>query len=167
MKRTIILFTAILLSTIYYGCSNDDNKVNEQAQYEVVINGSLQTNTCDITTNSYAVQVEYLSDMEIINTDLWTGTQQENASGSTLLSGDVIGVRIRLTNFNPDDVASGRGTGFDDIHIKIIDTESNEALLDQDRNEYLVICTDVIYEVLYLYNTDTGQLTPTLQYHNF
>jgi hypothetical protein len=171
MRR--ILFMMLIASVFTISCSDDDsnNTANpnnpEQAQYNLTLTGSLQTNTCDIATNSYAVKIEYLSESEVSDTDEWSGTVQQNTSGSATLSGDIIGVRIKLTNFNANNADSGRGTGFNDIHLKITDEETNAVLLDQDRNEYLLLCTDAYYEVLYLYNTSSGQLTPTVQSHGF
>lgn len=164
--RKIMFFLMLSASLSTVSCSDDDSNT-EQQQYEVTLTGVLKTDYCDISTNSYEVKVEYLSGSEINDTDTWTGGVQNNAIGNSTLSGNIIGIRVKLTNFNPDNLNSGRGTGFDNIHIKITDAESDEVLLDQNRNEYLVICTDVIYEILYLYDTSTRQLTSTQQYHNF
>lgn len=166
----LLLMLIASLSTV--SCSDDNNTATdinnpEQPEYNFTLTGSLQTNTCDVSTNSYAVKVEYLSGSEISDTDTWTGTTQGNVSGDAILSGDVIGVRIKLTNFNINNSSSGRGTGFNNIHLKIINTTTNEVLLDQNRNEYLLICTDAYYEVLYLYDTSTGILSPTVQSHGF
>lgn len=174
MKKVIFLVTMLLgVALISLSCNSDDSNettnpnIPGQPQFNVSLTGELKTDYCDISTNSYAVQIEYLSGSEVSHTDGWNGTVQENVVGDATLTGDIIGARVRLTNFNPSNANSGRGTGFDDIHLKIVNVDTNEVLLDQDRNEYLVICTDVIYEILYLYNTSNGELTTTAQYHNF
>lgn len=171
MKK-IMLLLMLTASLFTVSCTDNNNTATdtnnpEQPEYNFTLTGSLQTNTCDISTNSYAVRVEYLSGSEITDTDTWNGTVQENILGDAVLSGNVIGVRIKLTNFNINNSSSGRGTGFNNIHLKITNTTTNEVLLDQNRNEYLLICTDAYYEVLYLYDTSTGVLTPTVQSHGF
>lgn len=170
MKKTII---ALALLSLLSSCNSDNDTppvntpIEEIQEFNITLSGTLQTNTCDVTTNSYSVRAEYISDDNVIDSELWTGDVEQNVTDSVLTIGDVIGVKVRLTNFNAQDVESGRGTGIKNIQIKITDVNTNELLIDKKIQQSLLICTDVYYELVLLYNTQTGSFISDIETHAF
>jgi hypothetical protein len=139
----------------------------QDTSFKVEVGGILKTNLCDITTNSYSVKLEYLSDTSTINTQNFNGNTQQTISNNYTLTGNVIGIRVKLLNFNSTNAASGRGTGFADLTFKITGMQTNEVVYNNINLSDLLICTDATYEALLLYNTSTGAFTQTYQTHGF
>lgn len=152
-----ILFAFIV--GLIMSCSSSDSNSNPVTHYKVQISGTLKTTTCDVTTNSYDIKLEYLSDGNVVDTQQWNGNTEQSVTDFTTTLGNVIGARVKLMNFNSTDQSIGRGTGFNNIHIKIINADTNQVLIDQDSSIHLFICTDCVYQADYLYNTANGTLS--------
>lgn len=135
--------------------------------YKVEVGGILKTNSCGTSTNSYSVKMEYLSDDNIKSSLNFNGSAQETILKNENLSGKIIGVRIKLLNFNSADSAIGSSTGIANLSLKIIGNQSNETLFSNANLGSLFICHDTIYEALFLYNTKDGTFTPTYKSHGF
>ncbi|MFB3389489.1 DUF5004 domain-containing protein [Flavobacterium sp. LAR06] len=135
--------------------------------YKVEVGGILKTNSCGASTNSYSVKMEYLSDDNIKSSLNFNGSAKETILKNENLSGKIIGVHIKLLNFNSADSASGSSTGIANLSLKIIGNQSNETLFSNSNLGSLFICHDTIYEALFLYNTKDGTFTPTFKSHGF
>jgi type 1 fimbria pilin len=158
--KNIKPFILTLLMSIAVACSSNDSDSNTTTNYNLQVTGILKTNTCDITTNSYSVKLEYLSDGDILNPQQWNGNTEQIVNENSTISGSIVGVRIKLMNFNSTNQNIGRGTGLRNIHIKITNADTNEILIDQDSSSDLFICTDSVYQADFLYNTTNGTFNP-------
>ncbi len=130
--------------------------------YKVEVGGILKTNSCGASTNSYSVKMDNIKSSLNFN-----GSVQETILKNENLSGKIIGVHIKLLNFNSADAASGSSTGIANLSLKIIGNQSNETLFGNANLGSLFICHDTIYEALFLYNTKDGTFTPTFKSHGF
>ena len=159
--------TGVTGEEAYEGNYYREGSTIQDTSFKVEVGGILKNNTCDITTNSYSVRVEYLTNSNVINSLNFNGSSQQNFLNNQTLSGNTIGVKVKLLNFNPNLASSGRGTGVSNLSIKITGNQTNEVVYSNTNLESLYICTDTIYEALLLYNTTTGTFTPTYQMHSF
>jgi hypothetical protein len=135
--------------------------------YKVEVGGTLKTNACNVSSNSYSIKVEYLSDDHVKSSLSFSGSTQEAILKNENLSGKIIGVRIKLLNFNPANSGSGRSTGISNLNLKITGNQSSEILYSNSNLGSLFICQDSVYEALFLYNTFDGTFTPTFKSYGF
>lgn len=150
--------------TIY---EKKSNTTTINTSYKVEVGGMLKTNSCDVSNNPYSIKVEYLSDDNIKSSLNFNGSTQETILKNESLSGKIIGVRIKLLNFNQSNSATGRGTGISNLNLKITGNQSNEILYSNSNLGSLFICQDSTYEALFLYNTLDGTFVPTFKSHGF
>lgn len=159
--------TGVVGQEAYEGDYFREGSTLQDTSFKVEVGGILKTNMCDITTNSYSVKLEYISDASTINTQNFNSNTQQTISNNYTLTGNVIGIRVKLLNFNSTNAASGRGTGFKDLTFKITGIQTDDVVYNNINLSDLFICTDATYEALLLYNTSTGAFTQTYQTHGF
>lgn len=159
--------TGVAGEEAYEGDYFREGSTLQDTSFKVEVGGILKTNMCDITTNSYSVKLDYISDALTMNTQNFNGNSQQSVSNNFTLTGNIIGIRVKLLNFNSSNAASGRGTGFADLTFKVTGLQTNEVVYNNINLQNLFICTDVVYEALLLYNTSTGVFTQTYQTHGF
>ena len=74
------------------------------------------------------------------------------------LTGDVIGVRIKLAEYDPNNLNASKGDGFGNINFKVTNNLSNSVINDIDLTAYLVSCTDIVYALEIFFHTETGEI---------
>jgi hypothetical protein len=131
----------------------------EDTTFKVEVSGKFRTNWCEATGNTAKVTFNFLQD----NTVFATQTEQSNTMQTITLNrdltGDIIGVRLKLTDFNSNNLNAALGDGFEEIRIKITGNQTQEVLIDTNPSAWLVSCSDICHEVVLLYNTSTQQLS--------
>lgn len=127
--------------------------------FKVELTGNCQTNWCNATGNTAKIKFEFLQDNNVVATQNGQGSAEQSLTLSRDLTGNVIGIRIRLTDYDPNNLNLGRGDGFDSLHLKITGNQTHDVLIDSNPSVYLVSCTDICYEVVLLFNTNTNNLT--------
>lgn len=159
--------TGVTGEEAYEGDYFREGSTLQDTSFKIEVGGILKTNMCDITTNSYSVQLEYISDGSTNNTQNFNGSTQQNLSNNFSLAGNIIGVKIKLLNFNSTNATNGRGTGLADLTFKITGVQTDNTIYNNVNLSDLFICTDATYEALLLYNKSTGAFTQTYQTHGF
>jgi hypothetical protein len=159
--------TGVTGEEAYEGDYFREGSTLQDTSFKIEVGGILKTNMCDITTNSYSVQLEYISDGSTNNTQNFNGSTQQNLSNNFTLAGNIIGVKIKLLNFNSTNATNGRGTGLADLTFKITGVQTNNTIYNNVNLSDLFICTDAAYEALLLYNKSAGAFTQTYQTHGF
>ncbi len=134
--------------------------------------GRVTTKNCGISINeSYNILSEFISDNSVIkSTNLSGEAPMPNLADSMVLKGNIIGMRIKLSDFNPNNYTSGRGLAFTNVLIVIyrdVDVSTVSAVLPASRLAELSICNTATYEIVLLYNTVTDKWTITPSTHTF
>jgi hypothetical protein len=144
-----------------------DDTVPGSKTFKIILTGNAVTNTCDIKTNSFSIKAEYLADSNIFNSNTWNGSTNQLISDEKTIQGNIIGIKLKLLNFQINNQNSGRGTGITNVTIKILDTQSNKVLLEKVNIFNLFICTDSYYEATLLYNVENNTFTSKVETHGF
>jgi hypothetical protein len=144
-----------------------DDTVPGSKTFKIILTGNAVTNTCDIKTNSFSIKAEYLADSNIFNSNTWNGSTNQLISDEKTIQGNIIGIKLKLLNFQINNQNSGRGTGITNVTIKILDTQNNKVLLEKVNIFNLFICTDSYYEATLLYNVQNNTFTNKVETHGF
>jgi hypothetical protein len=144
-----------------------DDTVQGAKTFKIILTGNAITNTCDTKTNSFSIKAEYLADSNVFNTNTWSGATNQLISDEKTTLGKVIGIKLKLLNFQINNQNSGRGTGITNVTIKILDTQNNKVLLEKVNIFNLFICTDSYYEATLLYNVENNTFTNKVETHAF
>lgn len=144
-----------------------DDTVPGSKTFKIILTGNAVTNTCDIKTNSFSIKAEYLADSNIFNSNTWNGSTNQLISDEKTIQGNIIGIKLKLLNFQINNQNSGRGTGITNVSIKILDTQNNKVLLEKVNIFNLFICTDSYYEATLLYNVENNTFTNKVESHGF
>lgn len=164
IKTTLILF----LSFLTFSCSNDDDieqqeqeEQEELDQFHLEISGKYFVDWCGVEDNSSKIMFSFLEDGVVKSTITGeSNTQQLSEIFDEDLSGNIIGVKIELQDYDPNNLTGGSyGDGFGQISLRIYNGQ-DELVLDEELYS-LVHCTDIGYEVTALYNTDLDELNMT------
>ncbi|WP_264565872.1 hypothetical protein [Flavobacterium sp. N3904] len=169
MKNLRLLLMALLMIFLLSCSGSDDNNENTNPnpkQYKILLTGNAITNTCDVSTNSYAIKAEYTSDGVIIDSNTFNGSNNQSISDETTTGGTNLAVKLTLNNFDINNQNIGRGTGIQSVTIKVIDVETEEVLVNKT-GIALFICTDSYYQADLTYNTETGVLSSNILRHDF
>lgn len=138
-------------------------------ELKLTFTGSAFTDQCTTTgsplNNSVDVNISFLSNGNLVSQHNFQENSNWNLNYNETLDGNVISLKVKLQNFNPNDSNSGKGTGVDNITVKI--ENSNNEILFQDNIGMLLICTDTWHEVIFTYNKTTGATTTDFQTHSF
>ena len=172
MKK--IKYLLILLLTISLGaCSSDDDNSNtsgesdendnnnpENLSYNFFIDGKYQVDWCETTNNTANIKITFLEDDEVKSSLIGQSDTEVNESFEEDLSGNIIGLKLELQDFDANDLQGGSmGDGFESISIRITNNLTGEIIVNEDINGYyLVHCSDIAYEVKILYNISTENL---------
>ena len=169
-----INYLLILFLTLSLGaCSSDDDSSNnsqeidendnnspENLSYNFFIDGKYQVDWCETTNNTANIKITFLEDDEVKSSLIGQSDTEVNESFEEDLNGNIIGVKLELKDFDPNDLEAGSmGDGFESISIRITNNITGEIIADEDINGYyLVHCADVAYEVKILYNISSQDL---------
>jgi len=165
MKQNAYLTILITALFLMLSCSSEDSETDNQGDYLVTFAGSAFVDNCDITTNSYDIKLEFLSDNQVRNTKNYSGSSNVVKIDDYSLSGDIIGLRVTLNNFDINNQQSGRGTGMSNINVTIEDEEFTNIF--EGNIGGLLICTDTWYEVMFTYNVSTDTPNIETKTHDF
>lgn len=166
--KSILKFSLIAFSIVLAGCSSDDTNEEERITptHLISFSGSSSTDSCDVD-GTYSVGVEFISDGSSVNTNSWSGTTNSvQISDQMEISGNIIGIKLILLNFDENNSDSGRGSGLESIMVSIEDLSNNSSVLNENLNN-LFICTDSVYEVIVQYNTTDNTNTIDYLQHGF
>jgi hypothetical protein len=168
MKSILKLSLIVLSIALVSACSSDDN--NEQQQnnptHKISFSSSSSIDSCDVD-GTYSIGVEFISDGNSVDTNSWNGTTNfMQISDQKEISGNVIGVKLTLLNFDANNSGSGRGSGLESIIVNIEDLSNNASILNETLGN-LFICTDSVYEVVLLYSTTDHTNTVDYLQHGF
>jgi len=133
-------------------------------ELELQLTTSSFTDGCDTNTNSFDVEVEFLSDGEVTQNEDFSGNGNQNISSTEFSTSKELGLRVTLSNFQESNSASGRSTGISDTKLDII---SNGETLISEQLGGLLICTDTRYQLDFNYDRTTGKTTTTYKTHEF
>ncbi|ESU19944.1 hypothetical protein FCR2A7T_13510 [Flavobacterium cauense R2A-7] len=133
--------------------------------YKIELTGNYQTDWCDATGNTSKVTFEFLQDGNVVATQNAQSNIEQALTVSRDLTGNVIGIKLKLTDYNPSNLNSGLGEGFDSLHLKVTGNQTQDVLIDTNPNAWLVNCADICYEINLLFNTSTEQLTVNSSWH--
>lgn len=131
----------------------------DDTSFKVEVTGSFQTDWCNATGNTAKIKFEFLQDNNVFATQNEQSTTEQSITVERNLSGGIIGVRIKLTDYNPNNLNAALGDGFDVFNIKITGNQTQEVLVNTNPPLGLVSCSDICYEVIMLYNTSTQEIT--------
>lgn len=162
MKKSIYALTLLMFTLL--NCSSDDDSTEQQAgtSYKVEISGRYVDQWC-IDPITSKITVRFLEDGDVNSTINGEGSNDEFETFIKNLSGNEVGVKLNLTDYNPSNLEVGEGDAFDKLHLKITNNENQEILIDEDVLAWLVHCNDIYYEVTMMYNISTLELeTQTL-----
>ncbi|ARN78233.1 hypothetical protein BST97_09645 [Nonlabens spongiae] len=168
MKNYLFNYLTVLLLLFAISCSSDDGDNSEnpsEPSYLVSFNGDTFTDGCG-DMSDYSVEVEFVSDGNVEGANDWNGSSSQTLSDSRELSGDVIGVRLTLLNFDSSSQTNGRGSGLESIRINITNPNSGTSVLDANLFD-LFICTDSVYGVLFSYDTMNDSFTEEYEQFGF
>jgi len=173
MKKTIY-FLLVLLASLTYSCSSDDDsnqeEQNSSISYNLDISGKYTNEWCGVENNTSKIKFSFIEDGNIESSVIGeSSVQLESGAFSEDLSGNIIGVKLELLDYDPDNLTEGSyGDGFESLSLRITNNSDETILIDEDiYGYYLVHCTDVAYEVMILYNIDTDELTITSETDGF
>lgn len=177
MKK-LKLFLVATIAMFATSCSNNDETAittpANSVVYKISVSAKSFSDGCNTTLTSYLVTTEYLSDNNVIETfnSLSSFTLSNNmavVANQRLISGNVIGVRLKLPAFSSTNPNNGRGSLVQFLTIKITDVQTGEVVLNLSGNDTfeLRICTDTIYEGTLLFNTQSKTHTITTGVWNF
>lgn len=160
---------------VFYGnwdCAeiDDSNPIDpEDLSYNLTIEGQYQVDWCQETGNTSKIRISFLEDGSVKSSILGESDVEVEDSFEEILEGDIIGVKLELEDFNPNDLEAGSmGDGFNQMKLKITNIENETILIDQEVNGgRLYHCRDIGYEVTILYNTSTGEITTTVETSGF
>ncbi len=82
------------------------------------------------------------------------------------VSGEIIGIKLELLNFDINNSEAGKGKGINAINVTIEDLETNTSVLIESLGN-LFICTDATYEVVLQFNTTDETHSIEYQNHGF
>lgn len=133
--------------------------------YKIELTGNYQTDWCDATGNTSKITFEFLQDGNVVATQNAQSNLEQALTVSRDLTGNVIGIRLKLTDYNPSNLNSGLGDGFDSLHLKVTGNQTQDVLIDTNPNAWLVNCADICYEINLLFNTSTEQITVNSSWH--
>lgn len=174
MKNLKLFFVAMIatIAMLATSCSTDDDSTTtptNSTNYKVTVSASITTNNCFIGSAPYHVSTYFLSDDNIVETNPYTGINPMQMDNNKLLNGNIIGVKIKLTDFNSANQNTGKGIAVQYVTITITNNETGQVLLNKTNTEtfQLYICTDTIYEATLLYNTATNTYIITKGIWNF
>lgn len=171
--KTINYLLILLLSLSIGACSSDDDNSNtsgepeeienndsENLSYNFFVDGKYQVDWCETTNNTASIKLTFLEDDEVKSSLIGESDLEVNESFEEDLNGNIIGVKLELRDFDPNDLEGGSmGDGFGSISIRITNNLTEEIIADEDINGYyLVHCSDIAYEVKILYNISTENL---------
>jgi hypothetical protein len=172
MKNLKLFFVATIatIAMLATSCSkSDETAITTPANsvvYKISVSAKSFSDGCNTTLTSYLVTTEYLSDNNVIETfnALSSFTLSNNmavVANQRLISGNVIGVRLKLPAFSSTNPNNGRGSLVQMITIKITNNDTGEVVLNKSGNDTfdLYICTDTIYEGTLLFNTQSKTYT--------
>lgn len=178
-----INYLLILLLTLSIGaCSSDDDNSNTSGEidendnndsdnlsYNFFVNGEYQVDWCETTNNTANIKLTFLEDDEVKSSLIGESDLEVNESFEEDLSGSIIGVKLELKDFDPNDLQGGSmGDGFESISIRITNNLTGEIIADEDiYGYYLVHCADIAYEVKILYNISSQDLEVTSKTDGF
>jgi|694.fasta_scaffold00217_88 hypothetical protein len=152
-----------LVSLVIFSCSTDEvARTSSENQFKVIVSASITTNNCNTITSPYIVDTQFISDNNI-ETFTNTGSNPSQIDYEKVLSGNVIGVKLKLPAFNNANANSGKGIAVQYVTIKIINVQTGEVVLNKTHTQtfQLFICIDTIYDGTLLYNTQTNTYTIT------
>ncbi|WP_262733931.1 hypothetical protein [Gaetbulibacter sp. NE] len=156
MKKSIYVITMLLIT--FLSCSSDDDSNEEQqVTYNVEISGKYVAQWC-IDPITSKVTIEFLENGNVNSTINAEGSNDETETFLKDLSGNNIGVRLILTDYNPNNLQEGEGDAFNDLHFKVTNNQTQEVLVNEDIPTWLVHCGDIYYEVTILFNASTSEL---------
>lgn len=175
----LLLF--ILVNLVLLSCSTDSVDSKEESEpnqpvnttkYRIMMTGSVTTNNCGVSIDKpYNILSEIISDNRVIKSTNLTGeAPRPDLADSMVLKGNVIGMRIKLSDFNPNNFTSGRGLALTNVLIVIfrdVDASTVSGVLPASRLAELSICNTATYEIVLLYNTVTDKWTITPSTHTF
>jgi hypothetical protein len=179
--KNFTLLLLILVNLVLLSCSTDPIDSKEELQinppvnttrYRIIMTGSVTTNNCGSTTDKpYNILSEFISDNSVIkSTNLIGQAPRPDIGDSMVLKGNVIGMRIKLSDFNPNNHKSGRGLVLTNVLIVIlrdVDVSTVSGITPASHLVELSICNNSTYEIVVLYNTITDKWTITPSSHTF
>ncbi|MBD3723394.1 MAG: hypothetical protein IE891_01045 [Flavobacteriaceae bacterium] len=131
----------------------------EDTDYRFEVSGNYQTDWCGATNNTAKITFEFIQDGNVVATQNEQSSVEQSLTVNRNLTGNIIGVKLKLTDYNPSNPNSGLGDGFDTLHVKIKGNQSQDVYIDANQFHWLVNCTDICYEIDMQFNTSTKQLS--------
>lgn len=174
--KLILFATVATIAMLAASCSKNDDTTAlsstspiNNAQYKIMITTTVLTNGCNTLSSPYIVNTQYISDGNIAKTIDYSGNSQLQIINEEVLSGNIIGIKLKLPAFNSSNPNSGKGISVSYLTVKIINNQTGEVLLDRSSNQTfgLFICTNTVYEGTLLYNTQTNTYSITKGEWNF
>ncbi|MDK2771227.1 MAG: hypothetical protein KYX68_03205 [Flavobacterium sp.] len=135
------------------------------SEYNIEVTGNYQTDWCNVTNNTAKVTFEFIQDNNVVATQNEQSNVEQSLSVNRNLTGNVIGVKLKLTDYNPNNLNSALGDGFESLHVKVQGNQTQDIYVDANPNHWLVSCTDICYEIDILFNTSSKQISVNSLWH--
>lgn len=159
-----------LLSLVILSCStNEIPKQKNAVSYKISMSAGITTDNCYVLSTPYHVRAEFISDNNIKQSYTYTGSNPTQVYDSFVVSGNLIAIKLKLTDFNSTNQYSGKGLAVQYVSINISNNETGEILLSKKNTEtfQLYICTNTIYEATLLYDTQNNTYSIVKKDWNF
>ena len=137
----------------------------QDTSFNVELTGTYQINGCNAIGNTTKIKFEFMQDNNVFATQNEQSNIEKAVTVNKNLSGSVIGVKIKLTDYNLNNLNATLGDGFENLHLKITGNQTQDILINSNPNAWLASCTDICYEILLLYDTRTKKLTVESLWH--
>jgi len=137
----------------------------QDTSFKLELTGTYQTDWCGAVGNTTKIKFEFLQDNNVFATQNEQSSTEQPITVSKDLTGNIIGIRIKLTDYNPTNLNAALGDGFESLHLKITGNQTQDVLINTNPSAWLVSCADICYEIVLLYDTNTEQLTVNSLWH--
>jgi uncharacterized FlaG/YvyC family protein len=164
MKKAFVT-AGLAITTFLIGCGSDDNNPTPQPTgnvFKIEVTGTYGLDGCSITNNtSTKISADFFQNSYIIETQ---NRESTTVTTSTFtkenLQGNTIGVNIRLTDYDHNNLKLSLGDKFENLRLKIVNTTTNEIVINTGFTQgWLISCTDIIYQINATFNTTTNEVS--------
>jgi len=173
--KTIKLFLVAMIATIAMlatSCSKSDDSDNGSVETTKPYKITFESTTSSIPPYPTTIhpKVDFLSDSKVIDSYAPNLSNHSKFNNEITISGNIIGIKVRLTDFDISNPNSGKGSKLDNIKLTIRNNSNNNlinAKYDIPDLQIGPATTLSTYEHTILYNVQTNTFSVSSLTHTF
>lgn len=161
MKTKLLLI--VLTALVMLSCSPDEETrvQSEGERYYVQVwgQGITSFSNCSPDVHSpYNIEMKFTSGNTEVHSEHFNFNINQWIQYKHPVQGNLIGVVISLTDFDPQNIESGLSSGFKDIRIEVYDnTQIPDRIFQLVVNKRMIICYTSYPKIVFTYNIQTEE----------